>query len=70
MVVAPLVYFFLADFPEQAKFLTAEEKHYVVARINNDIGRAPSNKLNRKVIMNVFKDWRVWCLYFPSAGQY
>ena len=53
----------LINFPENAKFLSKDEKQYVTARINHDIGRVPSARLSYKAVLNVFRDWRVWCLY-------
>ena len=40
------VYIVLSNFPEDAKFLSKEDRDYVVRRINDDIGRTPSNKLS------------------------
>jgi hypothetical protein len=69
IVITALPFIFLADFPEDAKFLKEEERQYAVARINHDIGRAPSNKVNLKAVLNVFKDWRVWCMCIPGSSQ-
>lgn len=66
VVGALVVAFTLTDFPEDSKFLSEEEKSYVIARINHDIGRVPSNILNLKVLLRIFSDWRFWCLWFPG----
>jgi hypothetical protein len=60
-----LVYIFISNFPEDAKFLSEEERVYVAGRINDDIGRTPSDKISVKVVFNILREWRIWCLYYP-----
>lgn len=61
------VYIFLSNFPEDAKFLSEEDRDYVVARINDDIGRTPSDKLSVKTVSRILlNDWRLWCLYYQQ----
>ena len=60
------VYILLTNFPEDAKFLSEEERHYVTVRINDDIGRTPSDKLSFKAVLTILRDWRLWCLYCPQ----
>ncbi|KXL44240.1 hypothetical protein M433DRAFT_155148 [Acidomyces richmondensis BFW] len=55
-------YFFLADWPEQAKFLSKEEKEYLVHRNTADIGgRAQMNRLDRAAWRRILLDWKIWC---------
>ena len=56
-------FFLIADWPEQAKFLTAEEKALIVYRLANDgnSGVARMDKLNSGSLKRIFRDWKIWC---------
>jgi len=52
------------DFPTKAdKFLTPEEKQFVIDRINNDRQDAAPDHINAQKILHHLKDWK---LYFWS----
>lgn len=76
-VVAILFFWFLPDFPEDAKWLTDDEKKYVAARLRVEQGRsAIERKITAKDVGNVFKDFKVLLggfMYFglivPAYGQ-
>lgn len=56
-VVSFLFYFIIVDFPEEAKFLTDEERVFVKARLQEDVGEsAREEKITPKDVLNVFKD--------------
>lgn len=70
-VVAALVAFFvLHDFPETAKFLTEEERAFVVFRLkyrqdkdSDDEDRikvAETEKFKWKYVWDAFTDWQIW----------
>jgi hypothetical protein len=61
-VVSIIAFFFLIGFPDDSKFLSEEDKHYVVARLNHDLGAATSEKITFKRVMKVMMDWKVWCM--------
>jgi hypothetical protein len=62
-----VLYIFISNFPENAKFLSEEERPYVSGRIHHDIGRTPSNKLSVKVVLRILQNWRIWLLYYPQV---
>lgn len=52
-----LFYFIIVDFPEEAKFLTDEERAFVKARLQGDVGEsAREEKIKLKDVLAVFKD--------------
>ncbi|KAL9097201.1 MAG: hypothetical protein Q9165_000628 [Trypethelium subeluteriae] len=59
-LVAILFFFLLPDFPEDAKWLTEEERAYVRARLRVDQGRSAAERpITLRDIGNVFKDYKV-----------
>lgn len=55
--VSFLFYFVIVDFPEEAKFLTDEERAFVKARLQKDVGEsAREENITLKDVLNVFKD--------------
>lgn len=77
-VVAFLAYFLVSDFPEEAKWLTAEERDYVRARLRADQG---SSSADRRItftdVVEVFKDYKVilggvmyFALIVPAYGTF
>jgi len=59
-VVSIALFFLLPNFPEQAKWLTEEERAYVSARLRADQGRSAAEKsVSFKDVKNVFKDYKV-----------
>jgi len=56
-VVSVLLYFVISDFPEEAKWLSAEEKAFVKLRLQEDVGDSNHNaKVNFNSVLNVLKD--------------
>lgn len=74
MAVAILAYFIIVDFPtsDKNKFLTEEEKKFVVARLAQDRGVEDDKaKVNWSTIVHTFLDWKIWSfsmMYFAGAG--
>lgn len=59
-LVSLLFYFVIVDFPEEAKFLTEEERAFVKARLQADVGEsAREEKITLKDVLNVFKDCKL-----------
>ncbi|KAF2225703.1 putative transmembrane transporter [Elsinoe ampelina] len=61
----------LADWPHQAKFLTAAERQFWSKRTLNDLGgHAKMDKLTKATILRTIKDWKIWCgaLMYMSVG--
>lgn len=69
VAVSLLFFFILPNFPEQAKWLTQEEKDYVAARLRIDQGRsAVERAITLKDVGNVFKDYKVIVAGFMYFG--
>jgi len=49
----------LFDYPETAKFLTDEERHFVVTRLKLD-NDGCSQAFKYKFMKDAFLDWKVW----------
>jgi MFS family permease len=59
-LVASAFFFFIPSFPEDAKWLTTEERTYVKARLQIDQGRsAAERKITIRDVGRVFKDYKV-----------
>jgi MFS family permease len=75
-VVAIAFFFVIPSFPEEAGWLTAEEREYVTARLQVDQGRsATERRITLRDVGRVFKDYKVWLggiMYFglivPAYG--
>ncbi|KAF3064097.1 putative transporter C11D3.18C [Daldinia childiae] len=75
-LVAVVFYFVFPSFPEEAKWLTEEERTYIKARLQADQGHnAADRKTTFRDVVNVMKDHRVWLggvMYFglivPAYG--
>jgi len=75
-IVAAIFFFFIPSFPEDAKWLTEEERNYIRARLQVDQGRsAAERKITLRDIGRVFKDYKVYIgglMYFglivPAYG--
>lgn len=63
-----IMYFFISDFPEEAKWLTPNERDFIKAKLALDSGDSSHEvKLDVKGVLRVFRDWKVWIaglLYF------
>lgn len=60
-VVAIIWFFVIPAFPEDAKWLTEDERAYVKARLRADQGRsAAERRITLKDVGNVFKDFKVF----------
>ena len=75
-VVSLVFFFLLPDFPEEAKWLTTEERHYIQARLQADQGKsARDRKIKPRDVVNCFRDVKFWLgglMYFglivPAYG--
>ena len=56
-VVSVILYFVISDFPEEATWLSVEEKAFVKQRLYNDVGDSKRNiQVGFKDVLNVLKD--------------
>ncbi|KAI1085807.1 MFS general substrate transporter [Whalleya microplaca] len=68
-VVAFIFFFIFPSFPEDAKWLTEEERAYVKARLQADQGHnAAERKLSFRDALTVMKDYRIWLGGFMYFG--
>lgn len=60
-VLAVVAKFFIADWPEQAKFLNEEERKYVLTQNSNDVGGgARMDRLDGKAWKRIMSDWKIY----------
>ncbi|KAI9711067.1 MAG: hypothetical protein M1812_007261 [Candelaria pacifica] len=52
--------FLIPDWPEQASFLTQEEKALTKQRLLHDVGGAQMNNLNKYSLRIIMTDWKIW----------
>lgn len=75
-IVAIIFLFIFPTFPEQAKWLTEEERTYIKARLEADQGRnAAERKVTFSDVLTVMRDYKIWLgglMYFglivPAYG--
>ncbi|RDW65576.1 hypothetical protein BP5796_10268 [Coleophoma crateriformis] len=62
MVAAIVSFFLVPDWPEQAKFLTSEEKDMLRSRLDLDqaAGVARMDTLDKHSLRLIFRDWKIW----------
>ncbi|KAI0091563.1 MFS general substrate transporter [Irpex rosettiformis] len=69
-VLASIISFFvIQDFPDTAKFLTEEERTFVIRRLQEDDRfSAGGEELKMKYIFQSFRDWQTWVAMFLLGG--
>jgi hypothetical protein len=68
-VVSAAFFFVLPDFPEDSKWLSDEERTYVINRLRSEQGAsAVERKMGAKDVANVFKDYKVFLGGFMYFG--
>ena len=60
-VVALGAKWFIVDWPENAKFLTDDEKKLLIARLSLDVADAKMNRLDKRAAKRIFTDWKIYC---------
>lgn len=59
-VVGLLFYFVISDFPEEVKWLTAEERQFVKERLQEDVGESQRHKpLTVKEVFSILREWKI-----------
>ncbi|WDK21992.1 major facilitator superfamily transporter [Colletotrichum graminicola] len=67
VLVAVGAFFTLHDFPETAKFLTEEERAFVVHRLKYQ-GQVQADEFKWRYVWDAFKDWQIWVNIFVYWG--
>ena len=62
------LYFVIADFPEEAKFLNDDERQFIIQKLESDAGNSEYEDLKWRNIVAVFKDWKIWMGGFMYFG--
>ncbi|KIK61860.1 hypothetical protein GYMLUDRAFT_42275 [Collybiopsis luxurians FD-317 M1] len=61
VVVACASYYMIQDYPETARFLSEEERVFVIRRLQDDVRlSAAGEKYKKKYIWQSLKDWKTW----------
>ena len=60
-VAAIIAFFFLPPFPEQSKFLSEEEKDWLLKRLRDDDRRGKDEKIGIRAAIKAAWDWKVLC---------
>ncbi|KAI9872441.1 MAG: hypothetical protein M1830_001614 [Pleopsidium flavum] len=62
IVISAAAKFIIADWPEDAKFLSAEEKARLLKRLEGDANRgvAKMDRVDRPALKRIVFDWKVW----------
>lgn len=63
LVFAVISRFFIADWPETAKFLSSEERQLLVRRLSEDVADARMDRLDSKARRRAFGDWKIYIGY-------
>ncbi|RVX75515.1 hypothetical protein B0A52_00868 [Exophiala mesophila] len=69
VVLGVIVYFWLADSPETAYYLSSEERQLMVIRKRRQIGHTSSgDEMHKEDVHKAFKDWKVWLFALGQFG--
>ena len=69
-----LVYLFVSEFPEKAKWLKPDELELVRQRLREDRAEELDDRTTLRESLAPLKDWRIWAMsmlyFYPAAGYY
>lgn len=60
VVVSSVSFWIIVPFPENANFLSAEEKELLMARIEEDSGSVPNDNISFRRVLPMIADWKIW----------
>lgn len=70
LCVSIIGYFIIVPFPEDAKFLTADEKALLMQRIEEDGGSVRHDEITFKRVLPMIADWKIWiCVLGYMAAE-
>lgn len=68
-IIGIALFFFIVDFPEEAKFLNANERTFIKAKLAVDVGESHiSRKITVRDVLKVFKDYKLYVVGFMYFG--
>ncbi|CAG8806584.1 25514_t:CDS:2 [Gigaspora margarita] len=73
VIAAAIAYFYIADYPEKAKWLKKEERSLVIKRLKDDVGDTDYKKprdhtFDKGYILECLKDWKVYMSMLMLLG--
>ncbi|PWY72668.1 vitamin H transporter [Aspergillus eucalypticola CBS 122712] len=66
--VSLICYWIVVPFPEDATFLTAEEKTLLLARLKADGGSVRDDPISFKRVISMAADWKIWICVLAYLG--
>ncbi|KAG9082498.1 hypothetical protein FRC06_004966, partial [Ceratobasidium sp. 370] len=67
-IVAGIIgWLLIVDFPDNAEFLTEEERRHVIRRLDRDRGDGAHDALTTKKVLSHLADWKIWALSVAFA---
>lgn len=74
ILISSLIWFFLPDDPSTARFLTAEERAFVINRLEYDTGSGlgrvtNTDRINRRQILAGLTEWKIWLAVVSRASH-
>lgn len=68
VVVGAFGWLFLVDFPDKAKFLTPQQREFMITRIDRDRGDAIPDKITWPKFLRYAKDLKIWLFAYVFCG--
>lgn len=75
MIIGPVAYFFLTEFPDRAKFLKPHERRLILHELRDDSGSNVTEHLSWALFKRHCGDWFIWmstmifmCVVVPTYG--
>ncbi|KAM0746369.1 MFS transporter-like protein [Meredithblackwellia eburnea MCA 4105] len=72
LIIGVVIFFYLPDFPETAKFLTAEEREFAARRMGDNAPKMTDAHWDTKVAIDTVKSWQFWSFalqYFAMTNS-
>ena len=60
VVVSSVCFWIIVPFPEDAKFLTVDEKELLLARLEMDGGTVLDDTTSFRRVLPMIADWKIW----------
>ncbi|KAH8884162.1 MFS general substrate transporter [Thozetella sp. PMI_491] len=68
VVVGVISKWWIADWPETARFLNDEERAMLVSRLAEDVGDATMDRLDQNATRRIIKDWKIYLATLAYLG--
>ena len=64
-----LIWFYLPDYPETAKFLTEEERQFAVNRMGDHAPKGTDKHFDKADFLLTIKSWQFWAFAYVISGS-